>query len=67
MVITDYRINYNHNFNWKDVKILDKKSYNKRLISEMIYIKKQKLGLNKQNYTETLPNSYQQILQPFSS
>jgi len=34
-------------------KMLDKEpSYNKRLISEMIYIKKQKLGLNKQSNTQ---------------
>ena len=63
-MIIDHCINYNHNFSWKDVKILDKKSlYNKRLISEMVHIKKQKLDLNKQNDTEALPNSYLQILQ----
>ena len=42
-----------------DVKILDKApSYNKRLISEMVHIKTQKLGLNKQNDTESLSNYY---------
>jgi len=61
-VITDR----NYNQFWKDVKILDKEpSYNKRLISEMIYTKK-KLRLNKQNDMETLSNSYLQILQPSS-
>ena len=31
-VITDHCINYNRNFNWKDVKILDKElSYNKKI------------------------------------
>jgi len=36
-MITDHCINYNHNFNWKDVKILNKKpSYNKRLISDTL-------------------------------
>ena len=31
------RINFNHNFRWNKVKILDSESfYNKRLISEMI-------------------------------
>lgn len=40
-VITDHRINYNHNFKWKDIKILDNEpSYNKRLISEMVHIKR---------------------------
>ena len=63
-MITDHRINYNNNCNWKDIKILNKEpSYNKRLISEMVRIKKQKLGLNKQNDTESFPNSYLQILQ----
>ncbi|KYQ46783.1 hypothetical protein ALC60_14208 [Trachymyrmex zeteki] len=40
-VVTDHRVNYNHSFNWKDVKILDNEpSYNKRLISEMVHIKR---------------------------
>ena len=31
-VITDHRINHNHNFKWKDIEILNKESsYNKRL------------------------------------
>ena len=52
-------------FRWNDVKILDNESfYNKRLISEMINIKRQ--GLNKQNNTESLPESYSQIIQSFS-
>ena len=33
-------------------------SYNKRLISEMIHIKKQRQGINKQNDTESLPEPY---------
>jgi len=36
-----------HEFDWDNVKILDKEmNYNKRLISEMIFIKKQKHDLN---------------------
>ena len=63
-VITDHRINCNHNFKWNDVKILDcASSYNKRLVSEMIHIKKQKQGLNRQNDTESLPEIYSQIIQ----
>ena len=35
-IISDYRINLNHNFRWNEVMILDSESsYNKRLISEM--------------------------------
>jgi len=63
-MITEHRIN--HNFNWKDVKILDKEpSYNKRLIPEMIYLKRQKISLNRQNDIESLSDSYQNILQSF--
>ena len=41
LIISDHRMNLNHNFKWNEVKILDKEaSYNKRLISEMIHIKK---------------------------
>ena len=65
-MITEHRVNHNHNFNWKDVKILDKEpSYNKRLISEMIYLKRQKISLNRQNDIESLSDSYQNILQSF--
>ncbi|KYN13628.1 hypothetical protein ALC57_14180 [Trachymyrmex cornetzi] len=55
-VITDHRINLDHNFRWNDVRILDcESSYNKRLVFEMIHIKRQKQGLNKMNDTESLP------------
>ncbi|KYM95437.1 hypothetical protein ALC62_13865, partial [Cyphomyrmex costatus] len=42
-VITNHRLQFSHDFNWDNIKILDKEiSLNKRLISEMIYIRKQK-------------------------
>ena len=67
-VITDHRINFDHNFKWNDVRILDcESSYNKRLVSEMIHIKRQKQGLNRQNDTESLPDTYLQIIQSLSS
>jgi len=48
-VITDHRLQAEHEFDWGNVKVLDQESnYNKRLISEMIYINKQKHGLNAQ-------------------
>ncbi|KYN27545.1 hypothetical protein ALC57_03064 [Trachymyrmex cornetzi] len=66
-VISDHRMNSNHDFKWNEVKILDKEaSYNKRLISEIIFIKMQKQGINKQNDTEALPESYSQIIQSLS-
>jgi len=46
-VITQHILNYNHSFNWKDIKILDSEpNYNKRLISEMLHIKEQANGIN---------------------
>jgi len=35
-----------------------KPSYNKRLISEMIHIKRQKHGINRQNDMDSLPEIY---------
>ncbi|KYM95378.1 hypothetical protein ALC62_13978 [Cyphomyrmex costatus] len=56
-----------HNFNWDEVDILDiEPSYSKRLISEMIHIKKQKNGINKQNDTDSLPEIYSNIIQSLS-
>lgn len=47
-IISDHRINHRHNFKWNEVAILDREpSYNKRLISEMVYIKKQSQRLSK--------------------
>ncbi|KYQ50966.1 hypothetical protein ALC60_09904, partial [Trachymyrmex zeteki] len=63
-VITNHRIDQNHNFDWHNVEILDREaSYNKRLISEMVHIKRQTHGLNKQNDTDSLPESYLNIIQ----
>ncbi|KYN18252.1 hypothetical protein ALC57_09445 [Trachymyrmex cornetzi] len=46
LVITKHRLNYNHEFNWNKIEILDEKRvYNRRLISEAICIKKQKMDL----------------------
>ena len=57
--ITDHRINFDYYFKWNEVKILGCESlYNKRLVSVMIHIRRQKQGLNKQNDTEFLPETY---------
>ena len=46
-VITDYRLSFNHEFDWENVQILDKERFlNKRLNSEMLHICMQKNGLN---------------------
>ncbi|EFN67524.1 hypothetical protein EAG_06209, partial [Camponotus floridanus] len=58
-IITEHRLHNNHDFNWDDVEILDIEAfYNKRLTSEMIYIKKQKNSLNLQTDTENLLDIY---------
>jgi len=45
-VISEYKLNHNHEFDWSNTKILDSESYyHKRLISEMIHIKEQKTVL----------------------
>jgi len=62
LVITDHRLKSKHEFDWDNVKILDNETnYNKRLISEMIYIKKQKHGLNAQTDTALLDPIYNDL------
>jgi len=40
-VITEHHLKFSHDFDWDNVEILDEEiHYNKRIISEMIYIKK---------------------------
>ncbi|XP_018368554.1 PREDICTED: uncharacterized protein LOC108764709 [Trachymyrmex cornetzi] len=47
-VISNHRLVENHDFRWDDVKVLDiEPSYNKRLISEMVHIKRQRHGIKK--------------------
>jgi len=53
----------NHEFDWDGVRVLDEEmNYKKRLISEMIHIKKQKHGLNSQNDDELLDPIYNNLL-----
>jgi len=64
-VITDHRLNSKHEFDWDNARVLDKETnYNKRLIAEMIYIKKQKQGLNAQIDTELLDPIYNNLFSP---
>jgi len=58
-VITEHILDFNHNFDWDNIKILDTESnYNKRLISEMLHIKEKKNGINSHKDTEFLNESY---------
>jgi len=62
-VITEHRINFLHEFNWDGVEILDRERFlSKRLILEMIYIKRQKNSLNLQSDTEHLDDGIISIL-----
>jgi len=62
-VITDHRLLTNHDFDWDSVEILDEEiNYKKRLVSEMIFIKKQKRGLNLQGDTDLLDPIYNDLL-----
>jgi len=62
-VITDHRVDFDHDFDWDGVKILDEEiNYNRRLISEMINIKKQKNGLNLKKDTDLLHPVYDDLL-----
>ncbi|KYN38925.1 hypothetical protein ALC56_06685, partial [Trachymyrmex septentrionalis] len=62
-VITEHRLLHDHDFQWDDVQILDEEpSYRKRLILEMLHIKRQKNSLNLQTDTEGLHKAYLPII-----
>lgn len=66
-IITNHRVNFNHEFNWENVQILDQELFlNKRLISEMLFIKRQQNSLNLQTDTERLPEMYSTIINNLS-
>ena len=47
LVITDYRLEEDYEFDWENVAILDEESqYRKRLVSEMLHSRRQTRGLN---------------------
>jgi len=56
-------LHFDHDFDWEGVKILDQEPFlSKRLISEMLFIKRQNNGLNLQTDTERLPEIYLNIV-----
>ena len=58
-VVTDHRLNLDHDFNWTGVEILDREPiFSKRLTSEMLYIKRQKSGINLKTDTDSLHPVY---------
>jgi len=61
-VITDHRLEFGHDFDWDKVEVLDEElNLNRRLISEMIHIKKQKKGLNLKKDTDLLHPIYSDL------
>ena len=66
-VVSTHRISNNHDFQWENVEILDiEQNYHRRLISEMIHIKGQKEGINKQSDVQLLPECYHTIIRKHS-
>ena len=62
-VITEHRLNSDHEFDWENVEILDKERYlSRRLVSEMTHIKLQGNSINLQNDTEFLHHAYIAVL-----
>jgi len=56
---TDYRLGFNHEFNWENFQIFDKERFfNKCLNSKMLHIYMQKNGLNLKTNIEYLHYSY---------
>ncbi|KYN26675.1 hypothetical protein ALC57_03955 [Trachymyrmex cornetzi] len=63
MVVAQHQAQLDHNFDWKNVKILDMEhSLHRRLTSEMIFIKKHSNVINKQTDTEKFPEIYLPLL-----
>ncbi|KYN10278.1 hypothetical protein ALC57_17593, partial [Trachymyrmex cornetzi] len=62
-VVAEHQVQLDHKFDWDNIKVLDiEPFFHKRLTSEMIYIKKQINGINKQNDTEKFPEIYLPLL-----
>jgi len=61
-VITVYRLEISHEFDWENIKIFDEQeNLHKRLTSEMIFINEQKNGLNIKKDTEYLNLIYSNL------
>jgi len=61
MVVSQHRLDNKHDLDWNNVNILDSEhSYYRRMISEMLHIKKQKL--NKQSDKDRFPDIYLSII-----
>jgi len=62
-VVSRHRTDSGHDFSWNDTEILDtEQAYQKRLISEMLHIKRQKNGINSMRDTELLDSAYTTLI-----
>ena len=67
-VVYKHRLDYDHEFNFDDVKILDTEhNYKKRIISEMLLIKSTKHTINKKEDTQKLSRSYKSLFKKLPS
>ncbi|XP_024874683.1 uncharacterized protein LOC112456414 [Temnothorax curvispinosus] len=64
-VVSQHRLE-GHEFDWDNVLIMDReRSYLRRSISEMFYIKRQNNGINLQEDTAGLSNNYTPVIEGF--
>ncbi|EZA55655.1 hypothetical protein X777_04297, partial [Ooceraea biroi] len=62
-MVSKHRVNCGHEFNWSNVDVLHQETQlRKRLIAEMVFIKRHKLSINLQKDTENLPDIYDIVL-----
>ncbi|KYN29872.1 hypothetical protein ALC57_00681 [Trachymyrmex cornetzi] len=62
-VVSDHQVKLGHNLDWENIQILDTELFfHKRLTSQMICIKRQINGMNKQTDTEKFPEPYFPLL-----
>ena len=62
-VITEHRLECNHEFDWENIEISDNERFlGRRLISEMLHIQLQDNSLNLQTDTECLHHAYLSLL-----
>ena len=58
-----HKLDNDHTIDWDNTSTLDsEQSYYKRMISEVIHIKRQEKGLNKQSDTERFPEIYLSLI-----
>ncbi|KYN22657.1 hypothetical protein ALC57_04947, partial [Trachymyrmex cornetzi] len=63
-VITEHRRQLGHEFDWENIEICDREGYyNKRMISEMLYINTQWNGLDLKSDTEFLHHAYSSTIE----